>query len=225
MKRTFVVLIALLLAAALAWAKEKPKVVELKDAKGESVGTAAITPHGQGVAIKLELKNLPPGAYVMVVTFEAEPWVGSAPMRLRNEVRFRVRERTASEEVLLGETEQFATTAFDRARSGALLSELVSWSEKRLSADSADPFVPCVLLMGVKIAAARVPTPARQKNQLLELEIAVARRHDASPVGAVLADAEPFRSADPATQATALRDGPSLLRSVMESSQRMRVRQ
>jgi hypothetical protein len=64
----------------------------------------------------LYLKTLPPGAYVLAVTFDAEPWVASGPLRLRTETRFRVRERTASEEALLGETEQFATTAFDRAQ-------------------------------------------------------------------------------------------------------------
>lgn len=67
MKRTSAVLIALFLATALAYAKEKPKVVELKDAKGESVGTATIAPQGHGVAIKLKLKNLPPGEHAFHV--------------------------------------------------------------------------------------------------------------------------------------------------------------
>ena len=41
--------------------------VELKDAKGESVGTATITENkgGSGVAIKLDLKNLPPGLHAL----------------------------------------------------------------------------------------------------------------------------------------------------------------
>jgi len=67
MKRNFAVLIALFLAAALASAKEKPKVVEFKNAKGESVGAATIAPKGHGVAIKLDLKNLPPGEHAFHV--------------------------------------------------------------------------------------------------------------------------------------------------------------
>lgn len=37
--------------------------VELKNAKGESVGTATISAAGNGVKIKLNLKNLPPGEH------------------------------------------------------------------------------------------------------------------------------------------------------------------
>ena len=67
MRRTFAVLSALLLASAFAVAKSNHKVVELKDAKGESVGTATIAPQGHGVAIKLNLKNLPPGEHAFHV--------------------------------------------------------------------------------------------------------------------------------------------------------------
>ncbi len=65
MKDTFVVLIALFLVAALASAKDKPKVVELKDAKGASIGTATLSPQGHDVVIKLALKNLPPGEHAL----------------------------------------------------------------------------------------------------------------------------------------------------------------
>jgi len=37
--------------------------VELKNAKGESIGTATLTAKGKGVSIKLDLKNLPPGQH------------------------------------------------------------------------------------------------------------------------------------------------------------------
>ena len=39
--------------------------VELKNGKGESVGTATITASGKGVRIKLDLKNLPPGQHAI----------------------------------------------------------------------------------------------------------------------------------------------------------------
>lgn len=67
MKRNFAVLLALFVATALASAKEKPKVVELKNAKGESVGTATIAPRGHAVAIKLNLMNLPAGEHAFHV--------------------------------------------------------------------------------------------------------------------------------------------------------------
>lgn len=72
MKRLFAVWTALLLVVALASAKEKPKVVELKDAKGESVGKATIAPKGHGVAIKLELMNLAPGEHAFHVHVNAK---------------------------------------------------------------------------------------------------------------------------------------------------------
>ncbi len=37
--------------------------VELKNAQGESIGTATLTESGKGVRIKLDLKNLPPGEH------------------------------------------------------------------------------------------------------------------------------------------------------------------
>ena len=65
---------ALLLSAAFAvcvfsgltqaQAAEK-KTVELKDAKGNDVGTATILSKGSGVEVKLDLKNLPPGVHAV----------------------------------------------------------------------------------------------------------------------------------------------------------------
>ena len=49
-------------------AKSKPvkkHAVELKDAKGSSVGTATIKPSGKGVEVKLDVKNLPPGEHAL----------------------------------------------------------------------------------------------------------------------------------------------------------------
>lgn len=47
-----------ILAATLG-AASKPVTVEMKNAKGESVGTAVLSDSGGGVKIKLNLKNLP----------------------------------------------------------------------------------------------------------------------------------------------------------------------
>lgn len=66
MKRSFAVLFTLLLAAALAHAGDKPKVVQLKDAKGKSVGTVTLAmKDGAGVALTPKLKNLPPGEHAI----------------------------------------------------------------------------------------------------------------------------------------------------------------
>jgi Cu-Zn family superoxide dismutase len=55
----------LITAAALCAANSVK--VEMKDAKGQSVGTATITENkgGSGVTIKLDLKNLPPGEHAL----------------------------------------------------------------------------------------------------------------------------------------------------------------
>ncbi|MCU1234786.1 MAG: superoxide dismutase, copper/zinc binding [Candidatus Solibacter sp.] len=54
-----------LVGAATVWAADKPVMVELRDAKGENVGTATVSESksGSGVAITLNLKNLAPGEH------------------------------------------------------------------------------------------------------------------------------------------------------------------
>lgn len=46
-------------------AQHSGHTVELKNAKGESVGTATLSQAGKGVRIKLDLKNLPPGSHAI----------------------------------------------------------------------------------------------------------------------------------------------------------------
>src|SRR5581483_3988519 len=54
------------LVAATLQAANKPVTVQLKDAKGQSVGTAIVSDNkGGGVKIKLDLKNLPPGEHAI----------------------------------------------------------------------------------------------------------------------------------------------------------------
>jgi Cu-Zn family superoxide dismutase len=62
---------ALLLSAAglifaqnsQARAAGKPVVVDIKNAQGQSIGTATLTPAAKGVTIKIDIKNLPPGEH------------------------------------------------------------------------------------------------------------------------------------------------------------------
>ena len=62
----FVLLLILAATAALGQGKAmKKKTVELKDAKGNDVGTATIESKGSGVEVKLDLKNLPPGEHAV----------------------------------------------------------------------------------------------------------------------------------------------------------------
>ena len=66
--RSLTVAIALTLCVAAGWPQAKPatkRTVELKDAKGNSVGTATIVTKGQGVEVKLDLKDLPPGEHAV----------------------------------------------------------------------------------------------------------------------------------------------------------------
>ena len=56
--------VALSLALPQAQAKDG-KPVELKDAKGESVGNATLSAKGTGVEIKYNFKNLPPGEHAI----------------------------------------------------------------------------------------------------------------------------------------------------------------
>jgi len=60
----------LLLIMTLAWAKggkSSGKVVNLQDAQGKNVGTATLSPGAKGVAIKLNLHDLPPGEHAIHV--------------------------------------------------------------------------------------------------------------------------------------------------------------
>jgi Cu-Zn family superoxide dismutase len=53
------------LAASLCAAATKPVTVDLKDAKGASVGSAVLSQSKGGVKIKLDVKNLPPGEHAI----------------------------------------------------------------------------------------------------------------------------------------------------------------
>ena len=53
------------LVLALSLVTFAKTMVELKDAQGQSVGTAIIWPDGSGVQMELNLKNLPPGVHAL----------------------------------------------------------------------------------------------------------------------------------------------------------------
>jgi superoxide dismutase, Cu-Zn family len=66
MTRQSLFLVTIIVATCLlAYASAPPSgvTVELKNAQGESVGTATVSSASNGVTIKLELKNLPPGEH------------------------------------------------------------------------------------------------------------------------------------------------------------------
>jgi superoxide dismutase, Cu-Zn family len=67
MKRRMLVLIgtALLALPGTAFGKTKPLVVNLTNSQGQDAGTATLTPSGDGVRIRLNLKNLPEGAHAI----------------------------------------------------------------------------------------------------------------------------------------------------------------
>lgn len=61
--RVVVVMATCLLSYATA--QQSGVTVELKNAQGESVGTASLSTTGKGVRIKLDVKNLPPGEHAI----------------------------------------------------------------------------------------------------------------------------------------------------------------
>jgi superoxide dismutase, Cu-Zn family len=69
MKRLFItwVIAGVIVASLLSYAaaQHSGHMVELKNAQGESVGTAMLSSSGKGVRIKLDLKNLPPGQHAI----------------------------------------------------------------------------------------------------------------------------------------------------------------
>src|SRR5256714_14342689 len=62
----FLSAIGLMLAQdSLARAATKPVTVDIKNAQGQSIGTATLTPAAKGVTIKIDIKNLPPGEHAI----------------------------------------------------------------------------------------------------------------------------------------------------------------
>ena len=69
--RPVMMIFGLLLIVSIAWAAQNKKgtgkVVNMQDAQGKSVGTATLAPAAKGVAIKLNLHDLPPGEHAIHV--------------------------------------------------------------------------------------------------------------------------------------------------------------
>lgn len=56
---------SLLLSLALSAAAQKAVKIEMNDGQGKTVGTAELSPAANGVTIRLDLKNLPPGEHAI----------------------------------------------------------------------------------------------------------------------------------------------------------------
>jgi superoxide dismutase, Cu-Zn family len=54
-----------LVSSSWLHAQEGPVKVDMKNARGESVGVATLSPQGAGISIALDLKNLPPGQHAI----------------------------------------------------------------------------------------------------------------------------------------------------------------
>ena len=69
MKKQFIawIISAIVIGSLLSYvsAQHSGHSVELKNAQGESVGTATLSESGKGIRIKLALKNLPPGQHAI----------------------------------------------------------------------------------------------------------------------------------------------------------------
>ena len=66
MKNGFTAIVLVLAAGVLVAADQPSSKVELKNARGQSVGTATLTTaRSGGVSIALDLKNLPPGRHAI----------------------------------------------------------------------------------------------------------------------------------------------------------------
>jgi Cu-Zn family superoxide dismutase len=65
--KTFYSIVVLILMVAAAFAAAQTVKVEMHDAQGKSIGTAELSPAKNGVNIKLNLENLPPGVHAIHV--------------------------------------------------------------------------------------------------------------------------------------------------------------
>jgi superoxide dismutase, Cu-Zn family len=65
MKELLLVLMSTALLSMPALGKAKPVVVHLTNSQGQDAGTASLTPEGDGVRIRLNLKNLPEGEHAI----------------------------------------------------------------------------------------------------------------------------------------------------------------
>jgi Cu-Zn family superoxide dismutase len=69
-ERPILMIAGLLLIMTIAWAQGKKgagKVVNMQDGQGKSVGTATLSPGAKGIAVKLNLHDLPPGEHAIHV--------------------------------------------------------------------------------------------------------------------------------------------------------------
>lgn len=72
LRKVFVGVLPALLALATAEARNKGVEVDFKTSQGQDAGTALLTPAGNGVKVKLNLRNLPEGEHAIHVHLNAK---------------------------------------------------------------------------------------------------------------------------------------------------------
>jgi hypothetical protein len=132
-------------------------------------------------------KYIPPGRYTLTATFSG---VVMTP------VFFRVRARTPAEDASFGDVARVMSLWWDRAQQAQYVAALLALADRRLTANSGDPYLAYLLNEGVvKAAAAGLPVDSAGAARLANLRVLTALAQRTRPSGALAAQAAFFGGA------------------------------